>query len=141
MAAQKLGVPIEDVLLEPTRIYAKGVHSVRREEGISGIAHITGGGIPGNVNRVIPDELQAKFYPEKWVMPEIFSLIQELGPVESAEMYHTFNMGLGFVFLVRPERVESLLGCLKNAGEHALVVGEVANKPKGGHSVAIEGVF
>ena len=140
-AAQRLGALIEDVLLEPTRIYAKGVHSVRREEGISGIAHITGGGIPGNVNRVMPDELQAKFYPEKWVAPEIFSLIQEFGPVESAEMYHTFNMGLGFVFLVRSERAESLLGCLKNAGEQAMVVGEVANKPKGGQSVVIEGVF
>ena len=141
VAAQKLGAPIEDVLLEPTRIYAKGARSVRREEGISGVAHITGGGIPGNVNRVLPDGLQAKFYPEKWVMSEIFSLIQKFGPVESAEMYHTFNMGLGFVFLVRPQRVESLLGCLKNAGEHAMVVGEVVKKPKGGHSVAIEGVF
>ena len=140
-AAQRLGVPFEDVLLEPTRIYAKGAHSVRREEGISGIAHITGGGIPGNVNRVIPDKLQAKFYPEKWMAPEIFLLIQEFGPVESAEMYHTFNMGLGFVFLVRSERAESLLGCLKNAGEQAMVVGEVANKPKGGQSVVIEGVF
>ena len=141
VAAQKLGVPIEGVLLEPTRIYAKGVHAIRREEGISGIAHITGGGIPGNVNRVLPDELQAKFFPKKWMTPEIFSFMQEFGSVESAEMYHTFNMGLGFVFLARADRVESLIGCLKNAGEHAMVVGEVVNKPKGGHSVAIESVF
>ena len=140
VAGQRLGVPIEDVLLEPTRIYTKGVLSVRRDEGISGIAHITGGGIPGNVNRVMPDELQAKFYPEKWVMPEIFSLIQEFGPVDSAEMYHIFNMGLGFVFLVRSERAESVLECLKNAGERLPVVGEVVRKPKGGHSVVIEGI-
>ena len=140
VAGQRLGVPIEDVLLESTRIYTKGVLSVRRDEGISGIAHITGGGIPGNVNRVMPDELQAKFYPEKWVMPEIFSLIQEFGPVDSAEMYHIFNMGLGFVFLVRSERVESVLECLKTAGERPTVVGEVVRKPKGGHSVVIEGI-
>lgn len=140
VATKRLGVPIEDVLLEPTRIYAKGANSVRGEEGISGIAHVTGGGIPGNVSRVMPDDLQAKFYPEKWVMPEIFPLIQEFGPVESAEMYRTFNMGLGFVFLVRAERAGYLLECLKNVDEEAFVVGEVVKKPKGGHSVVIEGI-
>ena len=140
VAAQRLGVSIEDVLLEPTRIYAKGAKSVLGEEGISGIAHITGGGIPGNVSRVIPDDLQANFHPEKWAMPEIFPLIQEFGPVESVEMYRTFNMGLGFVFLVRAEQAESLLESLKNAGEQAMIVGEVVKKTRGGHSVAIEGI-
>ncbi len=141
MASIRLGVPVEDVLLEPTRIYATGANSVRGKEGVSGLAHITGGGIPGNVGRVIPGALQAKFYPEKWETPEIFPLIQELGPVESAEMYRTFNMGLGFVFLARAERTEPLLECLKNAGEQAMVVGEVVKKPKAGRSVAIEGIF
>lgn len=139
-AAERLGLPVENVLLEPTRIYANGAGSVRGEEGISGIAHITGGGIPGNVSRVIPDGLQARFYPEKWEMPEIFPLIQELGPVESAEMYRTFNMGLGFVFLARAERAGYLLECLRNAGEQAMVVGEVAPKTKDGQSVVIESI-
>ncbi len=139
-AARRLGAPIEDVLLEPTRIYAKAVRSARGEEGLSGIAHITGGGLPGNVSRLVPDDLQAKLYPGKWPVPKIFPLIQEIGPVESAEMYRTFNMGLGLVFLVREERAESLLECLKNTGEEAMVVGEVTKGPKGGHSVVIEGV-
>lgn len=139
-ATQRLSVPIEDVLLEPTRIYAKGANSVRDEEGVSGIAHITGGGIPGNMSRVMPDDLQAKFHPDKWMTPKIFPLIQEFGPVESLEMYRTFNMGLGFVFLVRAGRVDSLLKSLENAGEQAVVVGEVASKPKGGHPVVIEGI-
>ncbi len=138
--AQRMGIPFEEVLLEPTRIYANGANSIRGEEGVSGIAHITGGGIPGNVSRVVPDELQAKFYPDKWTTPEIFSLIQELGPIENAEMYRTFNMGLGFVFLVRSKQVGSLLECLKNVGEQAMVVGEVVKKPKSGHSVVFEGV-
>ena len=98
---QRLGVPIEDVLLEPTRIYTKGAEFIRGEEEVSGIAHITGGGIPGNVSRVVPDELQAIFYPDKWTIPKIFPLFQEFGPVENAEMYRTFNMGLGFVILVK----------------------------------------
>ena len=140
VAARRLGAPVEDVLLEPTRIYAKAVNSAREEEGLSGMAHITGGGIPGNVSRLVPDGLQTKMYPGKWPVPKIFPLIQEIGPVESAEMYRTFNMGLGFVFLVREERAESLLGCLKNAGEEAMVVGEVIKRPKGEHSVVIEGV-
>ena len=140
IVAQRLGVPIEEALMEPTRIYAKGAQSVRYVEGVSGIAHITGGGIPGNVSRVIPDDMQAKFYPEKWVIPEIFPLIQEFGPVESVEMYRIFNMGLGFVFLVRAERVESLLENLQKAGEQAVVVGEIAQKPKCGNPVVIEGI-
>ena len=138
--AQRLGIPLEDVLLEPTRIYAKGANSVRGEEGVSGIAHITGGGIPGNVSRVLPDDLQAKFYPDKWPLPDIFPLLQEFGPVQNAEMYRTFNMGLGFIFLVRAKRAGDLLDSLKNAGEPAMVVGEVAKKPAGGHSVAFEGI-
>ena len=137
---QRLGIPFEDVLLEPTRIYVKGANSVRGERGVSGVAHITGGGIPGNVSRVLPDDLQAKFYPEKWTLPDIFPLLQEFGPVENSEMYGTFNMGLGFIFLVRAEQAGYLLDCLKNAGEQAMVVGEIVKKPPGGHAVAFEGI-
>ena len=140
-ATRKLGVPVQDVLMEPTRIYAKGVNSIRGDGGVSGIAHITGGGIPGNVDRVMPDGLQAKFYPETWTAPAIFPLIQEFGPVESEEMYRTFNMGLGLVFLAGAERVDDLLESLKNAGETAMVVGEVAGRPRGGRSVVVEGVL
>lgn len=141
LVAQRLGAPIEDYLLKPTRIYANATQSALREEGISGMAHITGGGIPGNVGRVIPDDLQAKFHPERWTLPDIFPLIQEFGPVETVEMYGAFNMGLGFIYLVRKERVESLIGSLKCAGEQAIVVGEVVRKSKGDRPVVIEGVL
>ncbi len=138
-ATQRLAAPVEDALLEPTRIYVNGSEVIRREEGISGIAHITGGGIAGNVSRMMRDGLQARLYPEKWPMPEIFSLIQEFGPLEAAEMYRTFNMGLGFVFLVKAERAEPLLERLRNTGEEAMVVGEVVKRPKGGQAVVVKG--
>ncbi len=140
-ATRRLGIPIEDVLLEPTRIFTKGANCIRGDESVSDIAHITGGGIPGNVSRVMPDDLQAIFHPEKWATPEIFQLIREFGPIDYAEMYRTFNMGLGFVFFVRAERVDSLLEDFQNAGEETMVVGEVVKMPKSGRSVVIEGKF
>ena len=138
-ASRRLGAPVEDVLLEPTRIYVSGASAVRGERGICGAAHITGGGLPGNVSRLIPDELQARLYPGKWPAPVIFSLIREFGPIESAEMYRAFNMGLGFVFLAKADRAGNLLERLKNAGEEAMVVGEVVKRPKGGRPLVIEG--
>ena len=138
-ASRRLGAPVEDVLLEPTRIYARGAGAVRGDGAVCGAAHVTGGGLPGNVSRLIPDGLQARLRPDRWPLPRVFSLAQELGPVESAEMYRTFNMGLGFVFLVKAGRTEFLLDRLKNAGEEAMVVGEVVKRPKGGRSVVIEG--
>ena len=80
MASQRLGVPFDEALLKPTRIYANAANAAREVEGICSIAHITGGGIPGNVSRVIPENLQAKFQLDKWLVPEIFLLIKEFGP-------------------------------------------------------------
>ncbi len=139
-AERSLGVPLDDVLLEPTRIYARGAAVARKEPGVGGVAHVTGGGLPGNVGRVLPEGLQAVFRPSAWNVPDIFSVISALGPVETAEMYRTFNMGLGFVFIVRAERVDALREALAEAGEEALLVGEVVKRPKGAAAVRIEGV-
>ncbi len=139
-AAQRLRLSVEDAFLAPTRIYANGVAAVRGERGMSGVAHITGGGIPGNVRRMVPDGLQAVLRPEKWPLPAIFPLIQELGPVAPAEMYRTFNMGLGLVFFARSGRAESLRDLLAAAGEEALIVGEVVQRPRGEPPVVIAGV-
>jgi phosphoribosylformylglycinamidine cyclo-ligase len=118
---------VGDVLLTPTRIYARRILAARaalRAAGhdLRGIAHVTGGGLPGNVPRALPAVLGARLDPWRWPMPSIMGLIGALGGIEDGEIRATFNGGLGMVVVVAPEAVETALRALPEA----LVVGEVA---------------
>ncbi len=118
---------VGDVLLTPTRIYARRLLSARatlRAAGhdLRGIAHITGGGLPGNVHRILPDHLGARLDPWRWPMPSVMALIGALGGIEDAELRATFNGGLGMVIIVAPEALDSAFGALPEA----VLVGEVA---------------
>jgi phosphoribosylformylglycinamidine cyclo-ligase len=130
---------LKDALLKPTRIYAVPVRALSGHSGVHAIAHITGGGLPGNVKRILPDGQQAVFHPESWPEPKIFGLIGSLGPVERSEMFRTFNMGLGLVIAVEPSESNELMGILAKAGESPLLVGEVCARREGGE-VLIDGV-
>jgi phosphoribosylformylglycinamidine cyclo-ligase len=123
-----------DVLLEPTRIYAKPIVKLlatyRKKKVVSGMAHITGGGLPGNVCRALPEDVDAVIDCTSWKPPAIFPFLQRHGGVESAEMYRVFNMGVGYVVIVRPAFAESVIEKLRTYGEKAFVIGEIA-KGKG----------
>jgi phosphoribosylformylglycinamidine cyclo-ligase len=95
-----LGAGLGEALLKPTRIYVRAFESLKGAIRISGMAHITGGGIPGNVPRVLPKGLRALIHRGSWPVPPIFSLIRKLGNVPEAEMQRTFNMGIGYVMIV-----------------------------------------
>ncbi len=115
-----------EVLLAPTPIYARRILAARaalREAGhdIRGVAHITGGGLPGNVPRALPAELGARLDPWRWPLPSIMGLMGALGGIEDAELRATFNGGRGMVVIVAPEAVAALQAALPDA----LVVGEV----------------
>jgi phosphoribosylformylglycinamidine cyclo-ligase len=90
-------------LLMPHTNYFKQVHPLVEMKCLSGIAHITGGGIPGNLNRILPDGLSARLRRALWKVPPIFNLISDTGPVEDKEMLRVFNMGLGMI-LVTPRK-------------------------------------
>ena len=107
----ELGRPLSDVLLEPHASYLDDLGTLRWK----GAAHITGGGLSGNVPRCLPDRLGARLDREAWSVPPIFELIRKRGRIADDEMYGTFNMGLGMVLVVDPREVPS----------GALVVGEV----------------
>ncbi len=118
---------VGDVLLTPTRIYARRLLAARaalRAAGhdVRGIAHITGGGLPGNVHRVLPNHLGARLDPWRWPMPSVMALIGALGGIEDAELRATFNGGLGMVVVVAPGAVDAALEVLPEA----VLVGEVA---------------
>jgi len=118
-----------DILLTPTRIYAKSVVSVMRhytvKHPVSGMAHITGGGLPGNVCRALPGNLDAKIDLNSWQVPPLFRFLQQQGNVAEDEMFKVFNMGIGYVMIVRPHFVESIVHQLRRAGETVTVLGKV----------------
>jgi len=114
-----------DLLLEPTRIYVKPVLSLLRSVPVLAMAHVTGGGISENLPRVLPEGCQAAIDPRAWPVPPIFRVIQEAGRVEDAEMRRTFNMGIGYLLIVRPADAERAMQSLSASGERVFEVGEI----------------
>jgi len=106
----ELGMTVAEALLVPTRIYAgvvqKLLHDPVTAGQISGIAHITGGGLAENTGRIIPAGLQAEIDRNRWQVPAVFNWVQKLGDIQREEMYRVFNMGLGLVVIVRPNAVD-----------------------------------
>lgn len=123
---EALGASVGEVLLTPTRIYVKPVLHVLEQHEAHGIAHITGGGFIENIPRMIPQGLKAIIHKGSWPVPPIFHLLQELGEVAEADMYNTFNMGIGMVMAVPPEQAEAVLALLEASGEKAWRIGEIA---------------
>ncbi|MHB1952049.1 MAG: phosphoribosylformylglycinamidine cyclo-ligase, partial [Acidiferrobacteraceae bacterium] len=119
---------LADVLLTPTRIYVKAVLELLRETRVNAIAHITGGGMPGNVPRVLPDGLCAVVDSRTWKRPEIFDWLQRAGGVSDAEMYRTFNCGIGMVLVVDPKHADAAIASLSRSGEEAMFIGHVEQR-------------
>ena len=113
-----------DELIKPTRIYVKPVVALMQKFEIKGMAHITGGGLPGNVNRIIPDGLSARLTVAK-EPPDIFKVLKRLGNVEENEMYATFNMGIGFVIVVREADEAAVIKELRSLGENGFSLGAI----------------
>lgn len=117
---------IGDTLLKPTRIYVRSVHALL-EQGvpIRAMAHITGGGMVGNLSRVIPDGLSARLHLSNWRIPPIFRAIQHLGDISDEDMFGTFNMGVGYVLVVPEKMAEWAVKLLDESGEEAVRLGEI----------------
>jgi phosphoribosylformylglycinamidine cyclo-ligase len=124
---------LADVLLAPTRVYARALLAVRAAvraagEGLDvhGIAHVTGGGLPGNVPRIVPDGLAARLEPGRWALPSVMRLMGAIGGIGEPELRATFNGGLGMVLAVPPgAAMEAALAATALHGMTGLVVGEV----------------
>lgn len=125
----ELGKTVADELLTPTRLYVKPALSLFEEfganEGIRGVAHITGGGLVENLSRVLPDGLSCEITPDSWEIPQVFKWIQKLGAIDDDEMERVFNLGLGLVLVVKPEIVERVQGSITAMGIRNWVVGSI----------------
>ena len=115
------GKPLYETLLEPTRLYYQPIHKLLKVVNLSGIAHITGGGLIENVPRIIPNGLCAEIQTEKIRIPSIMLELEKRGNVDRMEMFGTFNMGVGMVVVVDEKDAEKVLSTLKDAYE----IGEI----------------
>ncbi len=128
---ERLGKTIGEALLTPTRIYVKPLLKLIDEVGINTVSHITGGGFVENVPRMLPDGLKAVIHKGTWEVLPIFNIMQEKGNIPEADMYNTFNMGLGMIVAVDADKAEAAVKCLVEAGEKASIVGELVEGEKG----------
>lgn len=110
-------------LLTPTRLYVKEVMSLIEMIDVKGLVHITGGGFPENIPRVIPKGLGTRIFRDSWDVPPLFQWIQENGGIQTPEMFLTFNMGIGMIAVVSPADAEKALA----AGVDAKIIGEIVH--------------
>jgi phosphoribosylformylglycinamidine cyclo-ligase len=125
----ELGGPIVDELLRPTTIYCEAVRMVqtnyRVKQVIHGIAHITGGGIEENLDRILPKTVDAKIDAQSWPILPVFNWLQKTGDVATGEMRRVFNMGIGMTLVVSPYYSQSVLSRLIDSGQAAYEIGEI----------------
>jgi phosphoribosylformylglycinamidine cyclo-ligase len=121
-----LEAPLGEELLRPTRIYVNTILALLQLFHIKGMAHITGGGMPGNVIRILPSGSKAVIKKGAWEVPPIFTLIEKEGRVSEEEMWRTFNNGIGMALVVDPSEAEKIVHEAQRLGEKAFIIGEVA---------------
>ena len=117
--------PFADAILAPTRIYVKPVLELLNCVPVKGMAHITGGGLLGNVPRILPDSVVAEIHAASWTMPALFGWLQQAGNVEAREMYRTFNCGVGLVVVIDPAQAEAAIATLTRHGETVFPIGRI----------------
>ena len=121
----ELGRTIGEEVLEPTKLYVKQILPLVEAGYVKGMAHITGGSFYDNIPRILPKGMAVTINSNAWPVLPIFKLLQRWGNVEPKEMYHTFNMGIGMVLVVKPEVVESIVALLHEQGEVVYSIGIV----------------
>ncbi|MEM1263300.1 MAG: phosphoribosylformylglycinamidine cyclo-ligase [Pseudomonadota bacterium] len=125
------GIRLTDALLEPTRIYAAAILALSAALEVRGIAHITGGGLPENVPRMLPEGCVARLFQDRWPCPPVFEWLQATGNVSDEEMLRTFNCGLGMVLVVPRGSAEQALQVLRQNDVDAWQVGRIEAGERG----------
>jgi phosphoribosylformylglycinamidine cyclo-ligase len=136
LRADFLGAPLGHALLEPTRIYVKPVLDLLARVPVKGMAHITGGGITGNVPRVLPPGTRAVLQRDSWILPPIFQWLQRHGSVTDQEMHRVFNCGVGMVIVTAPQDAARAVEALNAQGERAWIAGRIEDGD-GGEPTAV----
>ncbi len=131
LESERADAALLDAIMEPTRIYVKPVLSLLEAVPVKGLAHITGGGIIGNVPRMLPEGTRALIRKASWPCPELFGWLQQKGGVVEEEMHRVFNCGIGMVVALAPEHCKHAVEVLRAAGETVYEIGAVESGPGG----------
>jgi phosphoribosylformylglycinamidine cyclo-ligase len=130
-----LETTVGEVLMTPTKIYARPVRQVLQhykvKNVVHGIAHVTGGGLHENLERILPENAQVKIRKDAWTVPPVFTWLQQLGDVDEDEMFRVFNMGIGLAMIVSPYFADSICRMWQAAGHSCVPIGIVAEGPRG----------
>jgi phosphoribosylformylglycinamidine cyclo-ligase len=132
------GRTVAEELLRPTRIYSEVVQVILRDFRISGMAHITGGGLYDKVARVLPGACQARIEKGSWEVPPIFRFLQDRGKISDREMYRVFNTGIGFVLIVQVANMAEIFELLHGLGQTAYHIGSIHTRDEHQPPVVIE---
>ena len=137
-ADKKLG----EALLTPTRIYVKPLLKAIRETGaLKALAHITGGGFPENIPRVLPKHLAAEINLDAVKAPPVFSWLASVGGIEQSEMLRTFNCGVGMIVVVSPDKADEVAAVLTREGENVFSLGRIVTRAEGAHGTSYKGTL
>ncbi len=128
----ELGMTLGEALIAPTRIYVKALKAIK-DAGVTvkACSHITGGGFQENIPRMLPEGMHAVVRKDSYEIPAIFKLLQKTGNIAEDMMYNTYNMGLGMIVAVSPDKVDATMEAIKSAGDVPYVVGEIKAGEKG----------
>jgi phosphoribosylformylglycinamidine cyclo-ligase len=129
------GGTVADELLRVHRCYAPAIHPLLADHLVQAMAHITGGGLPGNMARTLPEGCRAHINTASWPLPQLFTYLHDVSQAPREEMFRTFNMGIGYTLIVHPEVSRQVLDRLRAAGETAYQIGVIS---AGDRAVIIE---
>ena len=127
-----------DALLTPTKIYVKSCLEALKLGGITGLAHITGGGLIENPPRTFDSKLSAQIDAKSWEMPPVYRWLIKTGRIESMELARTFNCGIGMIVIVKPDQAETITKKLQDSGERVFQIGQLKARAPGAQPVIIE---
>lgn len=125
------GKPLGEVLMAPTRLYAKSLLSLIKQIPVKGMAHITGGGLIENIPRILPERTSAVLHKDAWTIPRLFHWLQQQGNVNETEMLRVFNCGIGMAVIVSADEADAAMQHLHSTGETVWQIGEIIERPPG----------
>jgi phosphoribosylformylglycinamidine cyclo-ligase len=141
MYVAEVGNKIGAELLKPHLCYAPALKNIVARGWVSALAHITGGGIPGNLPRVLPSGIKANLDLASWPVPLIFKFLAKIGKIETDELLHAFNLGVGMILVVPPKYVKSVEADLKRRREKFFRIGRIERADSGKARVCYSGVL